>query len=182
MSLDFLQSDHVDDLPLFAALCDKTLAVPFFNKWQWLPHPETKAKSGIFVRCNNEYVDEILDLPERVPVKYGKHLSAVHISKNLVRSLHSDIRKPTDNFIRLSIDDVVISMCFGKFNGKYYDLNGLHEFFKLVRWNYCAGTVNGKVEVGTLSFSWKTKKRLRNFIIKFAAAFYEWDKPWTQIA
>lgn len=182
MSLDFLQSDHVDDLPLFAALCDKTLAVPFFNKWQWLPHPETKAKSGIFVRCNNEYVDEILDLPERIQAAYGVRRESVHIPKSLVRSLHSHIRKPTDNFIRLDDGNVWVAMHFGKFNGKYYDLSKLFDFFKQVRSHYCAGTVNGEVEVDKLSFSWKTKKRLRNFIIKFAAAFYEWDKPWTQIA
>lgn len=181
MSLDFLQSDHIDDMPLFAALKDPRLAAPYFNKWTWLPHPETNAKSGIFVRCNNEYVDEILDLPERVPVKYGQNVYDIHIPEAHHRSLESPISKPTDNFIFVH-GDLCVSMCFGKFNGKYYDLKDLFEFFKLVRGHYCAGTVNGEVEVGALSFSWRTKKRLRNFTIKFAAAFYEWDKPWTQIA
>lgn len=182
MSLDFLQSDHIDDMPLFAALKDPRLAAPFFNKWTWLPHPETNAKSGIFVRCNNDYVDEILDLPERIKVQYGLRKDSVHIPKNLTRSLNSAVIKPTDNFIRQDGNHVYVSMRFGKFNGKYYDLSGLFEFFKLVLEHYRLGTVNGSIGYGPLGFSWKTKKRMRNFIIKFAAAFYEWDKQWTQIA
>lgn len=179
MSLDFLQTDHVDDLPLFAALSDKTAAIPFFNKWQWLPHPETNAKSGIFVRCNHELVDDIIDLPERIKVQYGIQFSDVRIPAEHVKSLQSEIVKPTDNSISVRNGSTLVMMRFGKFNGKYYDLSGLFEFFRLVVEHYRAGTVKGVIGYGPLSFAWKTLKRMRNFIIKFAAAFYEWDIPWT---
>lgn len=183
MSLDFLHSlDATSNIPLVVSLFDRDQSTVFFNKWKWLPHPETNAKSGIFVRCNTEYDDSIIELPEVIPVNYGKQAVSIPHTAEMRASLERDLIAPHDNFITPSAisDTLFVSMCYGKLCGVYADLNILYVLFTKLRHHYFDRTVNGEVTERNVSFKWNSFEKLTEFLLMFADAFYEWDVSWNR--
>lgn len=170
-------------LPMFRDLMDGNIAAPFFNKWKWLPHTDTNEDSGIFVRCNPEYDDCIVDLPERIPVRYGMHRADVDMGSSrsvFERSFVRDVILPHDNFVVPSTlgDFVNVSMRFGKLCGTYVDLQRLYTLFCDLRQHVLDKTVKHKIAYGAVQVSWQTYHELVSFVGMFASAFYEWDTPW----
>lgn len=168
---------------LYADMGDESQETPFFRWWRWTPCPDLiqkAGKSGIFVHCGPTLDESVMELPLSIVPQYGSFRYEMNVEPYMFASFERETIHPYFNTITPSPlgAHLNITMEWGLYQGKAYNLMDLFSFFCKLRKHLLIQTVKGNVEVGDLSFSWSTHKQLLRFACKFATYFFEEYESW----